>query len=97
MLPSGSILDFIARVTSLPRRETESPALRYGVPLESFWKYSSSLLSYLQSSKLKEVMNNTIIEASFITIVQGLFSPPAFLACREVFGGTPTVFGADAH
>lgn len=57
MLPSGSIFDFIARVTSLPKRETESPALDYGDPLRSFWKHSPSLLSHIQGIKLNNVMN----------------------------------------
>lgn len=57
MLPTRSIFDCIARITSLPARETESPPLDYGEPLESFWKHSLSLLSRVQGIKLKEVMN----------------------------------------
>lgn len=59
MFPSGSIFDCIARVTSLPTRQTESPALDYGEPLESFWKHSPSLLSQVQGIRLKEVTNKT--------------------------------------
>ena len=85
----------------MPTRQTESPALDYGEPLESFWKHSPSLLSQVQGIKLKGLRTKRVtdptIQANFATVTQGLFGSSAPLAHRAVFGQTLAGFGADVY